>query len=117
MKKKIGFCGLVCSSCPAFLATHNDDDDARKKTAELYSGKFGLVFKPEDINCDGCTMEEGRLLGYCQSCEIRKCCQEKGLENCAVCDEQLCAKLREFHNFSPDARACFDTLVKNSIKK
>ncbi|MBU3951158.1 MAG: DUF3795 domain-containing protein, partial [Proteobacteria bacterium] len=63
-------------------------------------GFAGLFFKPEDINCDGCTSEGGRLLGYCQSCEIRACCRGKALENCAVCDEQPCEKLKKFHKLS-----------------
>ncbi len=35
MKKMIGFCGINCSECPAFLATQNDDDIERKKVAVL----------------------------------------------------------------------------------
>jgi hypothetical protein len=51
MKKRIVYCGLVCSDCPTFLATKNDDDDAaREKTAAFYSEKFGFNLKPEDIN-------------------------------------------------------------------
>ena len=45
----IAYCGLVCSSCPTFLATQNDDDAAREKTAAFYSKKFGFNLKPEDI--------------------------------------------------------------------
>ena len=114
MKKSIAYCGLVCSSCPTFLATQNDDDAAREQTAELYSGKFGLVFNSEKINCDGCTSEGGRLLGYCQSCKIRACCREKALENYAVCHEQPCEKLKKFHKLSPDANACFEALVRKA---
>ena len=112
MGKMIAYCGLVCSSCPTFLATQADDDVAREKTAALLSEKYGLNFKPEEINCDGCISEGGKLIGYCQTCEIRKCGLEKDLENCAVCDEQPCEKLIKFHKFSPDAKAMFDTLVK-----
>lgn len=112
MQKMIAYCGLVCSSCPTFLATQNDDDVAREKTAAFYSEKFGFHLKPEEINCDGCISEGGKLIGYCQSCEIRKCCRIKALDNCAVCDEQPCEKLIKFHEFSPDAKACFDALVK-----
>lgn len=112
MSKMIAYCGLVCSICPTFLATQNDDDVARKKTAYLYAEKFGLDLKPKDINCDGCKSEEGKLIGYCQSCGIRKCCREKGLENCARCDDQSCEKLTQFHEFSADAKASFEALKK-----
>lgn len=117
MSSMIAYCGLVCSNCPTFLATQNDDDVAREKTAAFYSEKFGFNLKPEEINCDGCISEGGKLIGYCQSCEIRKCCREKALYNCTVCDEQPCKKLIKFHEFSPDAKASFDALlnVKSSL--
>lgn len=112
MSRMIAYCGLVCSSCPSFLATKNDDDVARAKTAAFLAEKFGLNLKPEDINCDGCLTVGGRLLDYCQTCEIKQCCSVKGLENCARCDEQQCEKLIKFHEFSPEAKACFYALKK-----
>jgi hypothetical protein len=112
MSQIIAYCGLVCSNCPTFLATQNDDDIARAKTAALYSEKFGLDLKPEEINCDGCTSVGGKIIGYCQACEIRKCCRAKRLDNCTTCDEQPCEKLIKFHDFSPDAKAGFDALTK-----
>jgi len=60
-KKMIACCGLICLSCPAFLATRNDDV-ARAKTAAHFLEKFGFNFKTEDINCDGCLSEGGKLL-------------------------------------------------------
>ena len=110
MTEMMAYCGLVCSNCPTFLATKNDDDAAREKTAALYSEKFGFDLKPEDINCDGCLSEGGKLIGYCQVCEIRQCCRQKGLDHCALCDEQACEKIAKFHEFSPDAKAAFEAL-------
>jgi Protein of unknown function (DUF3795) len=112
MSKMIACCGLVCSDCSTFLATQNDDDDAREKTAALYAQKFGLQLKKEEINCDGCLSVGGRQIGYCQVCEIRKCCREKGLENCAWCEAQPCEQLRRFHEFSPEAKASFEALKR-----
>jgi hypothetical protein len=110
MSKMIAYCGLVCSDCPTFLATQIDDDVARQKTANLYAEKFGLNLKPQDINCDGCKSDGGKLIGYCLTCEIRRCCREKALEDCAQCDDQPCEKLTRFHEFSADAKASFETL-------
>ena len=112
MKQMIAYCGLVCSSCPTFLATQNDDDDAREKTAALYSEKFGFNFTPKEINCDGCTSEEGKLIGYCQSCEIRKCARTKQIQSCMVCPEQPCDKLIKFHEFSQDAKNSFEAMMR-----
>lgn len=113
MSQIIAYCGLVCSSCPVFLATKNDDDAARKETADFFSKKFGLDFKPEDVNCDGCLCEGGRLIAHCSICEIRKCCREKGHKNCAVCKEQPCGHLSKFHELSSDAKASFEALLKD----
>nr|WP_238442575.1 DUF3795 domain-containing protein [Desulforamulus reducens] len=52
------------------------------------------------------------MLDFCQSCKIKQCCSNKGLENCAVCNEQPCEKLIKFHNFLPDAKASFEALKK-----
>ncbi len=112
MVKIIAYCGLVCSNCPTYLATQNDDDDARAKTAALYSEKFGFSLEPKDINCDGCLSSGGRLIGYCSACNIRKCCSAKGLANCSVCNEQPCENLEKFHAFSPDAKDSFKKLLR-----
>jgi hypothetical protein len=106
----IAYCGLVCSNCPTFIATQNDDDDAREKTAALYAQKFGLNLSKEEINCDGCLSAGGKKIGYCQVCEIRRCCREKGLENCAFCDQPQCEQLSRFHEFSPEAKASFEAM-------
>ena len=112
MEKMIAYCGLVCTSCPTYLATLHDDDVAREQTAALYSEKFGLNLRPDEINCDGCLSEGGILIAYCQECEIRNCCREKELTNCAFCNEQPCVKLQKFHQFSPDAKESFELLFK-----
>ena len=40
MEKMVGFCGLVCSECLGFLATQKDDDDERRRVAELWSKQY-----------------------------------------------------------------------------
>jgi len=80
MEKMIAYCGIVCSECGAFIATQTDDDAKRKETAEIWSKKYNHDFKPEEINCDGCLTTTGRVIGYCNVCEIRKCGQEKGVD-------------------------------------
>ena len=36
MKRMIGYCGLDCEKCDAYLATINDDQALREKTAKLW---------------------------------------------------------------------------------
>jgi hypothetical protein len=105
MKEMIACCGLVCTECPAYLATQNGDDELRKKTASDWSKFYGHVIQPEDINCEGCQSESGRLLGHCLECKIRQCCLERKVANCASCPDYGCEKLMAFINQVPEAKA------------
>ena len=37
MKDMIGYCGLDCEKCDAYIATVNDDQTLREKTAKLWA--------------------------------------------------------------------------------
>jgi len=54
MEKMISRCGLVCTECPAYIATQEDDDKKREEVAELWSKQFKMDIKPKDVNCVGC---------------------------------------------------------------
>ena len=113
MDKMIAFCGLTCTECPAFIATQKDDDKERKKVAKVWSKEFNSDIKPEDVNCDGCLEESGRLFNYCKVCEIRKCGQKKEVKNCAYCDDYACEKLTKFFDIAPDAKTALTEIRKN----
>ncbi len=114
MEKIIAYCGLVCSECPAYLATQQDDNAARKKVAELWAKQFNMPMKPEDINCDGCTTSEGkRHVGHCHICEIRKCAKGRVVVNCAYCDDYGCQKLTQFFTMAPHAKATLEKVRKS----
>ncbi|MCK4357511.1 MAG: DUF3795 domain-containing protein [Candidatus Cloacimonetes bacterium] len=104
MEKMIAFCGITCTECPAYLATQKDDDNERKKVAEMWSKQFKTEIKQEDINCDGCLIENGQLFGYCKICKIRECGLEKDVKNCAYCGDYACEELNKFWKMVPDAR-------------
>ncbi len=104
MDALIGRCGITCSECDAFIATKNNDDEKRKEVAEIWSKQYKSEIKPEDIYCDGCVSEGGYHFNYCNVCEIRKCAVEKGLINCAHCDEFACEKLMKFFEMVPVAQ-------------
>lgn len=113
MDKMIAVCGIVCSECPALLATQKDDDAERKTVAESWSKMFNADIKPEDINCDGCTSGGKSLFNYCNVCEIRKCGKEKQVENCAYCNEYACDKLTEFFTMAPEAKTTLEEIRKS----
>lgn len=110
MTRIIAYCGLDCAECEAYLATRADDDDARGKVAKDWSARYNADIQPQHINCDGCRAE-GRKFFYCSEiCEIRKCSLEKGVDNCAGCEEYPCEKLETFFEVAPQARAALDAL-------
>ena len=112
MDKMIAFCGINCSSCPAFIATQKDDDDERRKVAELWSKAYDANLKPEDINCNGCISKSEPFFSHCQVCEIRKCGQERNLKNCAFCEDYACEKLNRLLEMVPEAKNMLEGIRK-----
>lgn len=99
----IGCCELDCEKCDARLATLNNDDELRRKTAELWSKLNGADITPEMINCTGCR-PDGVKTPFCGFiCPIRKCVNAKGLATCADCKYVYeCATLGTIRENNPD---------------
>jgi len=98
-------CGLDCESCDVRIATINDDNELRARTAEKWCRLNGTdTIKPEHMNCLGC-MSEGVKTVFCTSmCRVRKCCLSKGFTNCAHCDvKRTCEDLSVFISNNADA--------------
>ena len=78
----IAFCGLNCAKCDAFIATKNNDNALREKTAKLWSELNQIEILPEQINCEGCRCD-GKKTVFCDKlCQIRQCAMKKGFETC-----------------------------------
>ena len=94
MKDFIAYCGLDCETCEARTATVNNDDELRRRVAELWSRLNGAEITPEMIRCEGCRFDGVKSL-FCDSlCRIRPCAQGRGLEHCGLCAEmESCEKL------------------------
>ena len=110
MTEMIAYCGLDCDQCGALLATRADDDVKRQEVAELWSSKYNANIRAQDINCLGCGSEGEILFSHCHICEIRKCNREKGLVNCAYCNDYPCGKLEEFFGFVPESMVRLDKI-------
>ena len=87
MNEMIGYCGLDCEKCDAYLATVNDDQALREKTAKLWAELNDAPILPEHINCQGCRVD-GIKTVFCDSmCEIRQCALKKSVTTCGDCPE------------------------------
>ena len=87
MRDMIAYCGLDCEKCDAYIATINDDQALREKTAKLWAELNQAPILPEHINCEGCRAD-GRKTVYCESlCAIRQCAVKKGATTCGDCPE------------------------------
>lgn len=85
MKNLIGYCGLDCEKCDAYIATLHDDDALREKTAKLWAKLNNAPILPEHINCHGCRVDGVKTV-FCDSlCAIRKCAMGKGVSTCGDC--------------------------------
>ncbi|MDP8229367.1 MAG: DUF3795 domain-containing protein [Candidatus Electryoneaceae bacterium] len=107
----IAKCGMICTECEAYIATQDDDLEAKKKIAAQWTKSYEFEFTPETISCDGCQTETGQLCAWADGgCEIRKCAVEKNVATCANCDDYACEILVNFQQYIPGAKACLDEL-------
>lgn len=108
MDKIIAYCGLVCTDCPAYIATQADDQAMLQQTLEQWQAEFNAPnMTLQDVICDGC-LSGDRKCGHCAECDIRACGEERGVANCAHCDDYACEKLEKFFGFVPDAKITLD---------
>jgi hypothetical protein len=87
VKKMLARCGYRCDLC----AARSDDAALRQRLIDGWRKYLGHdMYTAENVRCDGC-MNDGRLAD--KNCPVRPCAIEKGVENCAYCDEYPCDKL------------------------
>ena len=102
MNERIGYCGLDCTACDAYLATIHDDQALREKTARLWARLNQAPILPEHINCLGCR-GDGVKTVFCEHmCAIRQCALKKGVATCGGCPElDSCPTLGEILKNNP----------------
>lgn len=105
MKNKIAYCGLDCEKCDAYIATVNDDQALREKTAKVWAELNHAPILPEHINCEGCR-ENGAKTVFCESlCSIRQCALKKKVATCGECPEvETCQTVGAVFSNNPGAQ-------------
>ncbi len=86
-------CGYRCDLCLAYRPNVENNPANQQKLNDGWFHYFGFRIPPEKILCDGCMADNPQLID--QSCPVRPCVIERGLENCAHCKLYACEKLGE----------------------
>jgi len=120
LNEELAYCGLICKTCPVYLATRVTDAKEQEKMrieiARLCKEEYGLEYDLKDItDCDGCRTESDKLFSACRNCKIRICARDLGYENCVFCPEYVCDILKEFYDKDPSAKKNLD-LFRQSIQ-
>ena len=107
----IAYCGITCSSCPAYTATQANDQNALEQVAAQWREEFHAPnITVESVMCDGC-LTGSHKCAHCAECEIRSCGVARGVINCAHCaDYPTCDKIQGFFAMVPDARIALDAI-------
>jgi hypothetical protein len=96
----VAYCGLVCTECPALIATQDGDTEKLKALALEWYGQEGDA---SFCRCTGCTTP-GLKNKHCLACEVRLCATERGVLNCAHCNDYGCDTLNGLFKFIPLAK-------------
>lgn len=88
----ISKCGYRCDLCPAYESNLKSEAD-KQRMAHAWAKYLGSKVKPEEITrCGGC-QTQGKQGD--ENCPVRPCASERGIENCAHCEEFVCDKLED----------------------
>ncbi|NIT37353.1 MAG: DUF3795 domain-containing protein [candidate division Zixibacteria bacterium] len=113
MERLLGACGLACDACPAYVATRENDAEMIAAIAARWSEEYGHHIKPEYVWCEGCLTEAERKCGRARECDVRACALERGLPNCAHCDDYGCEVLAGHFEMAPEAKAALENIRAN----
>jgi hypothetical protein len=110
MEESIAYCGIVCTECPAFRGTRDNDVELLDRAAKVWQEHYDEELTADSIRCHGCKSQNGPLSATCVSCKIRICAKDRGVESCALCDEFGCETLETILEVVPEAREKLEEL-------
>jgi hypothetical protein len=97
----IARCGFKCNLCLIYRDNLKKDERNRQKFRDGLEKYYGDKLTLEECYCDGCmTPDSANPVRISKDCTVRPCAIEKGLENCAYCEEYPCENLeRKFVDY------------------
>lgn len=107
--EELALCGYRCDLC----AARSDDPQVRQRLVDGWRKYFGhTMYTVDNVRCDGC-LNKGRLADT--NCGVRPCAMEKGIENCAHCDEFPCDKLEKLWGSEEEYRKRFPDIAEEDF--
>ena len=91
MKAHIAKCGYRCDLCSAFKPELTDAE--KQDISRAFGRYFGMEVRPDDVKtCEGCNSSD---VPNDKECPVFPCVRQKGIDNCAHCDDFGCDKLKQ----------------------
>lgn len=112
---KLAFCGDDCNLCPRYIATQSGDVEQLKEAASMWkkAGWRDGIVPPEEMVCYGCI-----LVKWCRYNDIRKCAEDKGIDNCGKCDDYPCKKMEKvFEQSESYAKQCKNSFSREDYER
>ena len=90
-REDLSYCGVDCQECNIYRAMMFGEElkpetlNRWREDAKKYWNMDAV--KPEDLNCKGCRTEDEAGFFVLKLCPVRKCCQERELSSCGLCQD------------------------------
>lgn len=81
------YCGLYCGGCEVLIANQKGFVEEKAKEWNM---------DPNDLICNGCKSDT--VATFCQTCGMKVCAEEKGIEFCFQCSDYPCKMVSDFKN-------------------
>ncbi len=117
--RRIAMCGADCETCEAYRATRAEDQAEKERIAAQWREEYHAPdITAAHVTCDGCLSGE-RHGGYCGACAVRACGVERGMRNCAFCEDyEGCATLGGFFSqFPGGAEQCPSKIRLDGVRR
>jgi hypothetical protein len=99
-------CGLDCAACDIYRA--GDDPALAARLADAFVKMGYADARPDWFHCQGCRGPQNAH--WDATCFILQCCQERGLDHCAQCEQFACERLEEWGRGMAHHREALDRL-------
>lgn len=81
----LAYCGIDCTKCLAYRGTTESDTNLLEEAARTFANG---AYDARDWVCLGCQPANQQFIArFCAGCDVRKCAAERGVQNCAACDD------------------------------